>query len=226
VAAKALNLPIQTTPWFTRKGTQAGITSHTKIVNTAFSADVLAQGNNSDLIALKDNTLVVLRVTDHQLAKEKPLPEVRQEIIAQLVKQQAQAAAKKLSSEILAKLNANESSAAMLRAHGLTWSEAKTVSRDDKSLSQGLLSAAFDQPAPNQHANYGVTLLPNGNYAVIAVEKVLAPPQQALKKQEVHVIAHGIAQHLGLLDYELYVNSVKAQAKIKRYQHKQARGES
>jgi peptidyl-prolyl cis-trans isomerase D len=46
IAAKALNIPVQNTERFSREGAKAGVASNAKVIATAFSADVLQNGNN------------------------------------------------------------------------------------------------------------------------------------------------------------------------------------
>ena len=57
-----LNLKIQTTPLFTRNGTKEEITANPNIIAAAFSNDVLKDGNNSDVIELKNGNLVIPRI--------------------------------------------------------------------------------------------------------------------------------------------------------------------
>ena len=78
-AAQALGLPNKTTALFSRNG-GAGIAANPKVVKAAFGNDVLAQGNNSNLIELGNDDAVVVRVAKHVPAAAKPLAQVHDEI--------------------------------------------------------------------------------------------------------------------------------------------------
>ena len=56
--SEALGLEIKTTPSFTRTGTEEGITSNKKVIDAAFSEDVLKNDLNSAVIELSDNDLI------------------------------------------------------------------------------------------------------------------------------------------------------------------------
>ncbi|HEX9802120.1 MAG TPA: SurA N-terminal domain-containing protein, partial [Gammaproteobacteria bacterium] len=65
IAAEELQLPIKTSPFFTRDG-GPGIAAEPKVTGAAFSEEILARGNNSETIELGRNHMVVLRLNDHQ----------------------------------------------------------------------------------------------------------------------------------------------------------------
>ena len=72
VASQVLKLPVQKTEWITRKGGKPSLTLNPKVLAAAFSHDVLDQGNNSDVIELAQDKVMVLRVDEHQTVQ--PIP--------------------------------------------------------------------------------------------------------------------------------------------------------
>lgn len=103
-AAKALGLKIQSTDFFTRDGSKSGTTANSQVIAAAFSEDVLKNGNNSNLISIKDGTVIVLRMKNYQPMAVRPLAEVKKQIEQQLRKQAAQNAAYGFGEEILTEL--------------------------------------------------------------------------------------------------------------------------
>ena len=101
-----LGLPLQKTDLFDKRGGK-GIASKQKVIEAAFSDDVLNLGRNSDLIELSDSHLLVLRKLEHQQASQKSLKDVSKQIEARLADQ--------LASE---KLNAELDKAMQLLAKG------------------------------------------------------------------------------------------------------------
>ncbi|WP_215776188.1 SurA N-terminal domain-containing protein [Paludibacterium sp. B53371] len=82
----ALKLVPQQSGWITRDPSgQDPLQSNPKVLAAAFSNDVLVKKHNSEPIDMGNNTLVVLRVTDHQPAHQLKLDEVRDAIKMQLI---------------------------------------------------------------------------------------------------------------------------------------------
>ena len=75
--ASALGLEIETLGPVERLGGE-GLASNPKVMNAAFSDDVLKKGYNSDLLELDADTVVVVRVKQHLQSEQRPLEEVPQ----------------------------------------------------------------------------------------------------------------------------------------------------
>nr|WP_241480482.1 SurA N-terminal domain-containing protein [Legionella norrlandica] len=70
--ADSLNLKIQQTEPFSRKGGRQSITKNKQVIHAAFSNDVLELGNNSEPIQLDNDSIIVLRVNKHIPQGSKP----------------------------------------------------------------------------------------------------------------------------------------------------------
>src|SRR3990167_4613561 len=64
-ASKTLGLPIQTSELFAQDKPGKDISQYKKIRDTAFSRDVLEVQNNSDVVQINPETMIVLRVKSH-----------------------------------------------------------------------------------------------------------------------------------------------------------------
>jgi peptidyl-prolyl cis-trans isomerase D len=146
-AAERLGLKVSQSDWFSREG-GPGIAANAKIVETAFSPEVLQESRNSEAIELGQDKLVALRMTAHRDASRKPLADVRGEIQTVLQKQQAEAAAGKLAGEIYAKLRENKSLAELAKANGLNLEQAQISRIDPKTVDRRLVAAVFKARAP------------------------------------------------------------------------------
>ena len=89
-AATALGLPVQRTALFGRDGGE-GIAATPAVVREAFSDRVLADGGVSDPINISPNRVVAIQLDDHKPRANRPLEEVRTEVVARI---QAEAARK------------------------------------------------------------------------------------------------------------------------------------
>lgn len=87
------------------------------------------------------------------------------------------------------------------------------ISRHATKIDSAILDAAFTMAKPqgDQKITYAVTKIPNG-YAIIGVKAV---KEGALNnKDEYRVFAEQIQNTQGLLEYQLYKDSLMKQAKI------------
>ena len=84
-----LGLEQQHSDFFGRSGGGGGITEEPLIIAATFSEDVLEGGNNSDLIRLDNDRVVVLRVAEYQPQDTQPLDKVSEQSLQYLnIKQQ------------------------------------------------------------------------------------------------------------------------------------------
>jgi peptidyl-prolyl cis-trans isomerase D len=136
------------------------------VLDEAFSADVLEEGYNSEVIELDNDRRLVLRVAEHRDATVLPLDEVRDEVEQAVAAQQRQEALQEQAAELIALLRAGD-------AVELEWLEANNVSRQsDSTLPQVLIREVFRMPHPEEGDSvYRAVTLPQG-VAVVALDSV------------------------------------------------------
>lgn len=220
-AATTLHLPIQTSEAFTRSGAKAGIAANPQVVAAAFNDDVLKNGNNSNLISIKDGTVIVLRVKNYQPATVQPLAQVQPQIEQILRQQFAQNYTAELGKKVLANIQQGESlqkaaQQANLEKYGLSWQFKNAVSRQMPGIDAQILRAAFNLPKPTNpsHPSVGDTTLASGDYALvvtISVSEAAAP----LSPQQLQVSESEIQNSFGQLEYQLLIDDFMKHARIK-----------
>lgn len=214
-AATNLHLPIKTSELFSKDKGGKDISQNKKIREVAFSNDVLTMQNNSDVIQLNPETLVVLRIKEHKPSTLLPLESVATQIKSALQIGIQEKSTETAANDYAAKLKAGaqpEQVATSLNAH---WNKTGYLGRYATKVDTAILDLAFQLPNPANVGGksvYGVTRLPSG-YAIVAVHSVkvgsIADPKQS------HVFAEQVQNSQGLLEYELYKQSVTAAAKVK-----------
>lgn len=127
--ANTLELEVQQTGWFTRAGGQ-GVASNLKVVENAFSAELVGGGRNSEVIEIDRQTLVAIRVIGHRPSTLKPLEQVRAEIERHLRELSAKESAQTLARQLLDELRKGADPQALARRHQLELAPPRTVSRD------------------------------------------------------------------------------------------------
>ena len=213
-AANALNVPIKTTDFITQKGPHNGILADKKVLNAVFSHDVLVQGNNSDLIQLSPQEVVVVRAKDYQPAHVKPLSEVRSQINATLVHQ---------DSTRLALHAANEYVLALQKGHAQHHADAwknKQLTRQTTEIDNALLSSVFNHGIPKKgHPLIFTVKLSDGNAAVVKLISVHNKPSTGNDEK---LYYSALSQLYSSILFNGYVTAVKEQAKIKKAENIQS----
>jgi peptidyl-prolyl cis-trans isomerase D len=219
LAAKTLNLPVQASDLFTKDlsnkdKNNKDISQYKKVRDIAFSNDVLNLQNNSDVIQLTPETVIVLRLKSHIASALLPLNGVSKQIEDKLKVQEADKRADKFAEDLVAKLRSGSDPQQLAASYKLKWNSTGLIGRYSNKIDTAILDLAFSLPHPNEHAKvtYGAARIPNG-YAVVALKAV--KPGVMNDKKQAAVYAEQIQNSDGLLEYELYKNSLINKAKVK-----------
>ncbi len=173
-AAEAVGLKVAETDWVTRtKG--EGIAADPKVLAAAFSDEVLKDGKNSELIQLSETQAVVVRVISQEAAAQKPLADVKAAIVQTLTQQESRKLAAAKGDELLKQVQA--SGWAALTAAGLAADSVEKpglIGRTGNALAPAILGEAFAIPRPAEATkpSWGSVVLPNGDYALLALKTV------------------------------------------------------
>jgi peptidyl-prolyl cis-trans isomerase D len=217
-AAKELGLSIQTSPSFSLdKGVSGDISDNKKVRDAAFSDDVLHSQNNSDVIQLSPDTVVVIRDKSHEPASLLPIADVRQQVTDALQKKNAEDKTVALANDIIKQLKSGTSPDQIAQQHNLVWNKEGFIGRYSTKIDSSILFSAFRIPKPesNKGASYATAKLPNG-YAVVAVNAV-RDGSTSDNKEQYDVFDEQMQNSLGMLEYKLYQNSLTAKMKIVNY---------
>jgi hypothetical protein len=214
-AAKKLNLPIKSTEMFENRPSKNGILANPKVVAAAYSAEVLTQGNNSNLIELNAHHVLVLRVKEHQASAVKPLAQVKSTIVLQLKKAAAKLQAQQLGDSITARLQSGTSVAQLTQQYHLAWEHRAGVGRYDSKVNAAILHEAFHLPRPasTRTPSLGGFVLPTGDYALVQVSAVRDGSSKT-NSAERRIFQEQIEQAYGQLDYDRYVSGLFNAAKV------------
>ena len=214
-AAQALGLPIQTTPLFSRKG-GPGIAADPKVIKAAFGNDVLAQGNNSNLIELGNDDALVIRVAKHVAAAAKPLAEVHDAIARIILDQRITAAAKQQADGLLASLRKGETLEAVAASSHADVKSVADVMRMQPNVPAMLRDQAFLLPHPvDGKPQYAAVDMQDGSYALLAVDKVQGADLAKVSPDERNALRQQMAQAYGAVATEELIKTLRAHTEIK-----------
>lgn len=214
-AAKALNLTVNTTPLFSKKGTSKGITSVPSVVNAAFSEDVLMQGNNSNPIDLKNGGMLVLRVNQHVAAHVPALKTVKAQLIKLVNKQDANQKAQALAQSIDNAIQKGTNPKTLATQYKLIWVAKNKVSHTDKSIPSVVLSDAFYTRLNKTGVTSNIVTLNDDDYAVVMLKAVHFPKKASIPSKDQSAITTSLDQYAGKMAYNLFRKSAVEQADVK-----------
>ena len=211
-AANDMGLTIKTSELFTKDKPGKDITQYKKVRDAAFGNEVLNLQNNSDVIQVNPETIVVIRVKSHLASKLLPLKDISGQIADKLKSQEADAHAEKFAQELKTKLLSGENPQALVASHKFTWSKLGYIGRYSTKVDSAVMDIAFQLPIPGKDkVTYGVTRLPGG-YGVVAVRGV---KDGKLDDKKLSVFSEQVQNSLGFLEYALYKEDQINNAKIK-----------
>jgi peptidyl-prolyl cis-trans isomerase D len=203
------------------KSSEQSLQTNPQFIEAAFSEEVLDKRQNSPLVAIGEDRAVVLRVTDHKLAEQMPLPAVREQIVSQLRTQAAREAASRQGAAALAGLRGGASWGETTARLKLQPVGRKFVGRKDTGVPGPVLSAAFgiarqslDGSKPAQQPAFAGITLDNGDYALLTVAAVR--PGQAESASDREAQQQRIARQVATEEFGGYVQQAEKSATIKR----------
>jgi peptidyl-prolyl cis-trans isomerase D len=133
--AKKYNLQLQTTPWMSRAD-GAKFFKNDKLMDMAFSDEVLKEKRNSEAVEVSPNNLVAVRVVEYKPEAPRSFDEVKAGIEGALKLEQAIKMATENGEATLAKLKANNAE------KSLEWIPSVVV---DRKNAQGLTNGVMNQ---------------------------------------------------------------------------------
>ena len=191
-AADELGVAVKTSAPFSRDAGE-GIFNEVALREAAFSDDVLADNNNSDVVELSGSRFVALRVKERLAEGSKPLQEVRGDIIATLERQAREAKLKELVTDVNAALAAGESLETIADEKGLDWRVELAATRQNTLLPPEVLQAAFAKRSDDTNSVNAINVS-SGGYALVQLARVTAGSEDTLLASEKQALVSEVQQ--------------------------------
>ncbi len=208
-ASEIMQLPIKNTGFFGREGGDNPLTMNPRLLQVAFSEEVLKEGENSELIEVDENRIIVVNVDKYEPVRPQSIAEVsaqiKFEIAADKLKQQRMEEAQALMEQV--------ESASSLSGND-PWQVVSNVKRTDTRVSQSVLVKLFRLAVPEE-GDVTTAVVDQGDQgvAVIAFTSMNADSTD-LTEAQVQNLAAFLSSHKGQLDYQSRVAQLKADAEI------------
>ena len=178
-AADSVGLKVESSDWITRNNPPASVKgsllSSPKLIQIAFSDDVLKLGKNSELIEIDNETVAVVRLQEHKLPEQKLLSDVRDVIKTSLMNQKIR---KLLITKGESALKAIEISGNWSAVESVGGSvekveEYKNLKRIDNKLPPVVITKLFRMSKPQGDVkSFNNAILPEGDYVLMGLVDV------------------------------------------------------
>ncbi len=214
--AEGLGVPLQETAPFPRGG-GAGIAANDKVIQAAFSAEVLEEGNNSEPIELGENHVLVVRLKEHKPAEVRKLDAARNDIIAKLKSERARAQVQERGAVLLKRLKDGEDRAKLGMEEKLAWTDKSGFTRNAAEPDRAIVREAFRLAAPEgDKPRYAGVELVNGDFGLFALLKVEAADPAKSGEQRKAVGAR-LARTAQTQDWQAFISTLRERAEIDLY---------
>lgn len=213
-AAENLGLKVLESGWLTAAGGE-GVGAFPKVMEAAFAEDVLNGGNNSSVIEVEPNHVIVVRNVEHKAATQLPLETVRPSIETNLKQQAARKASMDAGVAWIEKLDAGSTLEDAAQAMNAEVQDAGFISRGDSKHERQIVAEAFRVPRAEagKVANAGASLA-NGDYVLMQVAAVRDADISGVDEAGRAAFRRNLDQLYGSLESTAFIEQLKAKAEI------------
>ncbi|WP_146203438.1 SurA N-terminal domain-containing protein [Leucothrix pacifica] len=175
-AAEALGAEIVTSDWITRTSGE-GIGESSKVREAAFSEAVLNNRFNSDMLEITPTRAIVVRLNTHEEAAVKPFAEVEKEVTDAYIDSESRKLTVAAGEALLAKMNETNDWSALETVAELVPEDVvqfDKLKRNDRKTTPQVVQEVFKmQAAEEGKVSFSNTILPNGDYVIVGLSKVV-----------------------------------------------------
>jgi peptidyl-prolyl cis-trans isomerase D len=192
-----------------------GLFAQPALLNAAFSAEVLVEKHNSEVIELPGGRHVVLRVREHHTPQVRSLDEVSDNIATRLTESAARQAVSARAESILSQLQRGGSVESIALEAGFDWQVELGAQRTGTAVPPSLLTRAFSLPAPEAgQSAFEFVMDDNGDALVFELFRVTSGELAGLTPlQRQQLIQGAVGESARLLDLE-YQQGLRERADI------------
>ncbi len=204
-----LNLTILTSGDFDRAG-GGGIFSEPRVIEAAFSDEVMLDGNNSDVIEIGEERAVVLRVNTTTPEGILPLEDVEPEIAVALRAQMERDAVAALGDEFATLLDTDGDVEEFLTENELQWRTETQVKRNQSTVNREIIEAVFALPVPtDSDVTRSQLTLGNGTFVLAELISVTEGNFESLAEAEKSSMRESVIGDLGSSELRAFVANLR-----------------
>lgn len=211
-AAEQLGLTVLQSEYFSENGAE-GLFGEPALRAAAFSAEVLEDRNNSEVIELAGNRFVALQVTDYRPPGTKPLTEVKSDVESQVRSIAQRDALDALRAAVNLRLLAGDTLESIAQDEGLEWQVELAATRQNTLLDPAILNAAFTIPA-NETKSVLPVPLSQDSFALVQLARVTVGDLSTLNPVEVDAFLGELSRFQTQLMYEEFMADLRRNGNV------------
>ena len=164
------------------------------------------------MIQISGDDVVVIHVKSHSPATLLALNTVQNQIIDKLMTAEINVRAEQLAKDIATKLQNGADPVQIASQYHLAWTQAGFIGRRANKINSAITEAAFAMPRPApSKLSYATSKMPDG-FAIVGLKA--ARNGVTTNHDQYQVFAEQVQNTQGLMEYELYKQSMMEHAKI------------
>ncbi len=208
--AQELGLAVRQSPALGREGGE-GIFANRKLLEAAFSEDVLEEGANSHVLELDADTAVVVRVHEHHKPERMPFESVAESITAQLKLELAAEQNLARGEALLAQLRDGSASV------DAGWERHTAATRLEDDIDPEVLQAVFRMAHPEgDQPQFAGAALEDGSFVVLQLTAVTTA-EDALGETGIAAYQQVLASRSGQAELDAVSRQLELDAKIEKF---------
>lgn len=212
--ATSMGIELLRSELFGRSG-GTGISAEAGVINAAFSAEVLEDRLNSELIQVNASRSVVIRVVDHRLPLVQELAVVSSEIEVMLQLKKMKEQVRASGESLVNSLKAGDNIDGLLQAQNTTWSQLDAVERSSPNINPEISNYVFSMPRPLAGTtDISGLQLADGSYLVIELQSVVDGSAADFNTGEAQNMRNFLSQQASANDFSGFMESLESNASI------------
>ena len=211
------DLEIKQSAWFGRTGAEEFGEVGQRVADAAFADEVLVENNNSEVIELSSEELLVVRLLQHKPSAPLELEEVSEGIRLQLAQQQALEDLQLVADDYVAQLNGGANVEAIAAQTQTEWQSFDDLARFSTDVSPMLTQAAFKLPRPQQGDVFGTSLDFTGDISIIRLRDVTDGNTDDLGEDQRLSLAQALSNIQGQSDIVAFEAELNSKAEVERF---------
>ncbi len=215
-AADETGLEIKVSDWIDSNTTD-GIGQHRPVLTAALTEAVLNEGQNSDVIEVGENHVVVLRSVEHEPPAPKALDEVKDDVLAQLQQQRAREQLDELAGTSIDELREGADATALADTHGAIYVEPAAVGRQGSDTDRAIIAELFKMAKPTEgESNYRQVSTSSGDVAIVIFSGIAAASDAESASDEETPAVPSLAPRAGAAEFAALVGGLQAGAEVEQ----------
>ncbi len=215
-AADEMNLPIQTSDWFTASE-GGGVAEHAAVRQVSFSEDMLNEGLVSSAIEIGFDSLIAVQKSEYQAAHAQSVDDVKNDIVASIKHEKASTKLQQVGSGLLDTLKSSEQNKKsweyLIQQQSLEALMLPNKRSDIPANLTHLGDAAFTLPAPKEGGvQFGGLTLDNGDYALFVLEQVESGDLVAVEEEQRSAVELQLLDRDGSRMFEQFMEELRKNA--------------